>query len=185
MHICIENFIEVDKMETWDLLDENGNKVGQTITKTMQLPDGYYHLGVDVWIKNSEGKYLIQKRSMNKKKLPGKWMATGGSVISGENGIDAVIREVFEELSIKVDTSKLTLLFKSGFNDCINEIWLLEQDIENNSIIMQLDELSDTMWSNKEQIKGMIANDDMINYGNKYIDAVFNEKRFDGILTDI
>ncbi|MFL0270152.1 hypothetical protein [Candidatus Clostridium radicumherbarum] len=43
-------FNKVIEMEIWDLLDKNGDKIGQTITKTMQLPDGYYHLGVDVWI---------------------------------------------------------------------------------------------------------------------------------------
>lgn len=169
-------------METWDLLDKYGNKIDKTIGETMQLPYGYYHLGVDIWIKNSDEKYLIQKRSMIKRRLPGKWMATGGSVLSGENGIDAVERETFEELGIKVNTAKLTFLFKSGFNDCINEIWLLEQDIEINSIRMQLDEVCDVRWSNKEQIKEMIINGDMINYGAKYIEAVFDEKRFDGIL---
>ena len=104
-------------METWDLIDKNGNKTGQTIDKSKGLPYGYYHLGVDLWIRNSEGKYLIQKRSMLKNRLPGKWMATGGSVLSGEVGINAVSREAFEELGIKVDASRLTLLFKFSFND--------------------------------------------------------------------
>jgi isopentenyldiphosphate isomerase len=173
-----------DKMEIWDLLDKNGNKVGKTTGKTMLLPEGYYHLGVDVWIKNSEGKYLIQKRSMIKKRLPGKWMATGGSVLAGESGIDAVVRETFEELGIKVNTSKLTFLFKSGFNDCINEVWLLEENIEISSIRMQLDEVCDIRWLNKEQIREMISIGDMINYGTEYIDAVFDEIRFDSILRD-
>ncbi|HZJ99876.1 MAG TPA: NUDIX domain-containing protein [Tissierellaceae bacterium] len=83
-------------MEIWDLFDEDGNKTGDTIEKTNLLPNGLYHLGVDVWIKNDDDKYLIQKRSMMKRRMPGIWMATGGSVVSGENGINAVIHESFE-----------------------------------------------------------------------------------------
>lgn len=169
-------------METWDLLDENGNKTGKTIDKTINLPNGYYHLGVDIWIKNSEGKYLIQKRSMIKKRLPGKWMSTGGSVLSGEEGIDAVVRETYEELGVKINKSKLMFLFKCRFNDCINEVWLLEQDIDVYSIRMQLDELCDVRWANKEEIKEMIENGEMINYGIEYINIVFDEIKFDDIL---
>ena len=37
-------------MEIWDILDENGNKIGKTMQRGESLPEGFYHLGVDVWI---------------------------------------------------------------------------------------------------------------------------------------
>ena len=169
-------------MEIWDLLDKDGNKTGETIEKTNLLPSGLYHLGVDVWIKNDDGKYLIQKRSMMKKRMPGMWMATGGSVLSGESGSDAVIRESFEELGIEVDTSMLKFLFRNRLSDCINEVWILHQNIEISSINMQLDEVSEVKWVKKEDSTAMIASGTMIDYGSKYIKIVFEGKRAEHIM---
>jgi len=164
-------------MEIWDVLDENGNKTGKVIEKTHQLPKGQYHLGVDVWIKNRKGEYLIQKRAPTKKRMPGKWMTTGGSALHNENGVDAAIRETFEELGIKVDASKLVFLFRYRFNDCINEVWLLQQDIEENSIKLQSSEVSDVKWATENEIIHLIDNQEMIDYGKNYLADVFSERK--------
>jgi len=96
--------------------------------------------------------------------MPGKWMSTGGSVLSGEGGIDAVIRESFEELGIEVDTSKLKFLFRNRLDDCINEVWFLHQNIEISSVNMKLDEVSDVKWASKEEISAMIANTEFCHF---------------------
>lgn len=147
-----------------------------------QLSDGEYHLGVDVWIKNENGEYLIQKRSELKKRLPGIWMATGGAVISRESGIEAVVRETAEEMGVQVDTSKLTLLFKSKFSNCINEIWLLQQNVELSDISMQLNEVSEVKWVSKDEIIEMVMSKEMIDYGMNYINTVFEEKILSNML---
>ena len=41
-------------MELWDLVDEKGNKVGKVINRGEIQPEGTYHVGVDVWIINSD-----------------------------------------------------------------------------------------------------------------------------------
>lgn len=171
-------------MEVWDLLDKNGNKTGESIEKTAILPDGLYHLGVDIWIKNDDGKYLIQKRAVTKKRMPGKWMVTGGSVLSGENGIQAVIRETMEEIGVNIGVSQLKLLFRNRFNDCINEVWLLKQNIQISSIKMQPDEVSDVKLVNKEKIVTMITDKEMVNYGTDYLKSVFEEKVLNHMLIE-
>ena len=81
-------------MEIWDILDSEGNKTGRTMVKGEEkLPEGFYHLGADVWIKNSENKILIQKRSPQKKLSPNVWAMTGGSVIKGETSIETIERD--------------------------------------------------------------------------------------------
>lgn len=87
-------------MEIWDLLDEQGNKTERTIIKGQEIPKGYYHLGADVWIVNSENQILIQKRSPKKKHQPNVWAMTGGSVITGETSLQTIKREVEEELGV-------------------------------------------------------------------------------------
>ena len=52
----------LDKMEIWDILDENGNKTGRTIIRGEKLEVDEYHLVVHIWIINSNGEILIQKR---------------------------------------------------------------------------------------------------------------------------
>ncbi len=56
-------------MELWDLYTENRVKTGETHVRGNPLPKEKYHLVVNVWIKNSEGKYLISKRSKTKLKI--------------------------------------------------------------------------------------------------------------------
>ena len=60
-------------LEIWDLLDENGNKTGKIFERGTPFPEGYYHLGVDVWMVNAKNEILIQKRSPNKRNSPNVW----------------------------------------------------------------------------------------------------------------
>ena len=77
-------------MELWEVLDDNGNATGEIMEKYDQkvFDRGFYHLGADVWIINSDNKILIQKRAKQKKLEPNVWAMTGGSVILGENSIN-------------------------------------------------------------------------------------------------
>lgn len=97
-------------MELWDVYDENRKPLGYTVKREkFDSLNNEYHIVVHIWIKNSKGEYLIQKRSSNKKEGL-KWAWTGGSVLMGENSIDGAVREVKEELGLTVDKEKLTLL---------------------------------------------------------------------------
>ena len=50
-------------MEKRDLYDINRNLTGETIFKSEDIPKDRYIVVVLVFIQNSEGKFLIQKRS--------------------------------------------------------------------------------------------------------------------------
>ena len=84
-------------MEIWDLYNLNGEIIGEHTRGTM-MPENGYHLVVHVWIRNSEGKYLMTKRSANKKTFPLTWECVGGSVLQGEDSFTAALREVREEV---------------------------------------------------------------------------------------
>lgn len=62
-------------MEKRDLYDINRNLTGKTIFKGESIPENNYIIVVLVFIQNSEGKFLIQKRSEIKN---GKYATTGG-----------------------------------------------------------------------------------------------------------
>lgn len=59
------------------------------------------HRVVHVLVFNRRGELLLQKRSMNKDVAPGKWdTSVGGHINPGESLLDAVKREMNEELGI-------------------------------------------------------------------------------------
>ena len=101
-------------MELWEVLDDNGNATGEIMEKYDQkvFDRGFYHLGADVWIINSDNKILIQKRAKQKKLEPNVWAMTGGSVILGENSINTIVREAKEELNIDINADDLKLITK-------------------------------------------------------------------------
>jgi isopentenyldiphosphate isomerase len=169
-------------LEIWDLVDVNGNPTGKTIAKTARLPDGIFHLGVDIWIRNAQGEYLIQKRAATKRRAPNMWMATGGSVLSGESGIEAVCREAHEELRITLNSGTASKLFRVRFDDNINEVWLVHQDITLTSIILKPDEVCDVRWVTQADICELVLAGEMIPYHATYLNAVFDGKLFEEIL---
>ena len=72
--------------------------------------DKSYIVGINNWIINSEGKFLVQQRSLKKKNNPGKWSSTNGLVEMNEEPMDTVIRETGEELGISIDPSQIELV---------------------------------------------------------------------------
>ncbi len=155
-------------MELWDILDEQGNKTGGTIIRGEQLQDGEYHLVVHIWILNDKGEFLIQKRADHLKLMPGLWAATGGSVVSGEDGRTAAIREAKEELGIDVDTANMTRLRTIKRNNNFAEVWLVKQNVSMEDIVLQVEEVSDAKWVGKEELENMIKAGVLNNYGEEY-----------------
>lgn len=145
-------------MELWDLLDENRNKTGKTLVRGEELPKGLYHAGVDIWIRNSKGELLIQKRSNEKESYPGMWAMTGGSIISGESSINAAHRETLEELGIDIDISKLEFLFTVKTKKTFIDSYLYEVDIDVKDLKLQAEEVQDAKWFTVEEIDELTRN---------------------------
>ncbi len=63
----------------------------------------YIGVGGGIFIFNKKGEVLLGKRGKNVKNEAGWWSKPGGTVKFGEKAIDAMKREIKEELDIKVD----------------------------------------------------------------------------------
>ncbi len=87
--------------ELIDITDEKGNALGASRTRGEIHAKGLWHREVHIWIYDSRGDVLLQKRSMQKDTWPGKWdVATAGHVSAGETPEQAALKEMREEIGI-------------------------------------------------------------------------------------
>ncbi len=149
-------------MELWDLYTENRELTGKTHIRGEKIPNGFFHLVVHIWIKNSKGRWLISQRAADRPTFPLKWECVGGSVLKGETSLQGAIREVKEEVGIDLSPESGKLLFSrvrktvdgKPFND-IMEVWLFEYDGEVNLKNALSAEVKTTKWVTAEEFKAL------------------------------
>lgn len=146
---------ELQKTELWDIYDINRNKTGRTVERGKPMSQDEYHIVVNVWIKNSNGKWLISKRSPNKH-YGNFWECCGGSVVSGEDSLTAAIREAKEELGVELIPENGHLFTSSvrqyrTFPDFL-DVWVFNQDIDINTVVLQKGETCDVKWVTSEEV---------------------------------
>ena len=148
-------------MELVDILNERKEFMGYTKDRK-ELEFGEYRLSVHIWITNSKGEFLIQKRAENKFPFPNMWNETGGAALAGESSFDACIREFQEELGIKANTNKVELVGTiKRVKECI-DIWHIEQEIDLKDINIQLEEVSEVKWVTLDEIKELIKSKEFV-----------------------
>ncbi len=161
--------------EIWDILNENGNVTGKTTVRGIgALKPGEYHLVVHIWITSDDGKILIQKRSQNKKLMPGEWAATGGAAISGEDSFKAASRELFEELSISSSKETLKKLFRLKRRNSLLDVWTIKCNTPVSKLQLQESEVAEAKWVSLTELKSMIKKGEFHNYGKEYFDKLFS-----------
>lgn len=139
-------------MEFRDLYDANKNVTGKTFIKGEQIPDGYFYLIVAIFIENSKGEFLLQKRVERK---GGQWSTTSGHPKAGENSLEGILEEAREELGIDLSNEKLEL-FETWVNkDQFFDIYYLKKDIALDEITTQEEEVDGVKWASIEEIESL------------------------------
>ena len=93
-------------MEYIDVLDENGVKTGEILSRREIHKRGLWHRAIVVAVINEKNEILLQQRSMNKDKNPGLWdISVAGHVSAGQDAISAAVREIYEEISVSIKPS--------------------------------------------------------------------------------
>ena len=146
-------------VELWDILDENGNSTGRLHERGKPMRRGEYHLVVHVWVMNSKGEFLISRRSEDRGH---KWHTTGGAAVIGDDSFSTALKETREEIGVKLDPQK-GVFFKrfkwprvqdeGGF---LTDVWLFRQDVDINETVLQVEEVCDIMWADREKIMQMV-----------------------------
>ncbi|MBP3672492.1 MAG: NUDIX domain-containing protein [Oscillospiraceae bacterium] len=147
-------------MELWDLYTIDRKQAGKTHIRGQEIPEGYYHLVVHVWIKNSRGEYLISQRAASRPTFPLQWECVGGSVIAGEDSLSGALREVKEEVGLDLSPDSGSLIFTKtrsiiggkAYQD-IMDVWLFHYDGDVCLSNATTDEVAQAQWMTPAQIQ--------------------------------
>lgn len=154
-------------MELWDLYTKYRENTKKEWIRGEIIPEGFFHLVVHVWIRNSKGEYLISRRAPTRPTFPLLWECAGGSVIKGESSIEGALRETKEEIGIDLRPEDGKILFSKirginvmdegkGFND-IMDVWLFTYDGALRLQDATTDEVSACRWMTIPEIQTLQA----------------------------
>ena len=165
-------------MELWDVYNIERIKTGETMERGEAYKEGAYHLVVHACIFNSKGEMLIQQRQSFKKGWPNLWDITvGGSVTAGESSHNAIEREMWEEIGLKLDLQNvrphMTTNFEFGFDD----IYLIEKDVDINELKLQYEEVQNVQWATLDEIFEKIDNGTFIPYHKSLLQLFFDMRK--------
>ena len=151
-------------MELWDLYTADRQLTGRTHIRGEEIPDGYHHLCVHVWIRNSKGEYLISQRAASRPTFPLMWECVGGSVTVGEDSLTGALRETKEEVGVDLDPAAGKVVFsrtRPWFHD-IMDVWLFEYDGEVDLSRATTDEVAQVKWMTVDEIRTLNESGDLV-----------------------
>lgn len=147
-------------MEYFDILNKDGSKSGHIAPKGEILSNGQYYLGVHAYIHNSKGEFLLQQRSKTKEFLPGGWDIHMGHVIAGETSKAAIIREIHEELGIKIENLNFVKRITWQKYNHFIDIYTVCEDIDICNLTLQKSEVENVKYISKDEMIKLIRNMD-------------------------
>lgn len=173
--------------EMIDILDEKGNLTGEKKLKILTHKDGSWHQTSHVWIFNSKGEILLQKRAKNKSSYPGLWdISAAGHLSAGETPEKGALRELFEELGINADSTKLKRIEVrkivqhepklNFFNNEFAHVYILKFDGSIKNIVLKDGEVECVKFIPLNEFESDIRNlkrsKNYVPHGQYYIDIV-------------
>jgi 8-oxo-dGTP pyrophosphatase MutT (NUDIX family) len=147
--------------EIWDVYDKHRELTGRLHRRIDPLPPGDYHLVVDIWILNSDGKFLVTKRSPNKG-FANMWECTSGSAVAGDDSLTAALREVKEETGLILHPSAGKRAFTVYGDEFFLDIWLFRQNFELSDVVLQEGETCDAKIASQNEILTMIKKGEFV-----------------------
>jgi isopentenyldiphosphate isomerase len=153
--------------EYLDILNSDGTSAGYTATKKEAHEKGLWHRAAHVWFVNSKNEILLQKRADDIESHPGEYdISAAGHLTAGDTFMKGAIREIEEELGIKLEEKDLIKIGElhnestqhedKYINKEYNDIYVVKKDIIISDLIIQESEVSLVKYISIEEFKKWI-----------------------------
>jgi len=137
-------------MEYVDICDEGGRVIGRAPRAEVHASRAW-HRGVHLFLFNSRGELLVEKRSAGKDKYPGHWdCSLCGHIPSGSDFDETLRRELREELGIAPGVEKL-VLFRMSYGPNDNMINALYRCTYDGPVKPERSEIDEIRWLRPEE----------------------------------
>ncbi len=148
--------------EFFDIVNDSDEVIGYA-SRSEVHKRGLKHRSVHLLIFNKQGSVLLQKRSMEKDTFPGTWdSSVSGHVDSGENYDEAVIRESWEELGVKLEGVPEKIFKVDACKETDNEFSWIYRYFSEGPFSPNVDEISEIKWFSIETLDDSNLHDSTI-----------------------
>lgn len=153
--------------EQFDIFDQNNKSLGRQRTRDevhKYLKD--WHRATHIWIFNNKHQILCQQRSLEKDSNPGKWQSFfGGHLKAGETYEQSALKELKEELGIKINSSCLEPLYirKSDTAKHFSQVYVLKLDKNISEFSFDDNEVEKVEWFEIKDLKKAINKQEFCN----------------------
>ena len=157
-YVEIDNFDEAPELTMTYF--ENGEKTYRNDGIVSIKEKGLYYGLVGMWIINSKGQILLQKRSANKKSNPNMWAMCAGHIQTCETYDEAVIRETREEIGLRLEKKDIKPLLEIADGAKLYKGYYTLCDWAIQNFKRQESEVSELKWIDFETFKTMYKKGD-------------------------
>ena len=171
--------------EIWDAYDKDGNKLGFDQFRDELIPEGVYHIVVEIYTVTENNEVLITKRHQSKPWAVLKWEITVGSILKGETPEQGAIRELKEETGIEVTDSDLNFVYSYICKNIpsIYKCFVVLINKEKTRIQLQEEETIDYRYLPYSEFKQFIKTDDYVDWVSERF--YIHEKLFDKMIIEV
>jgi isopentenyldiphosphate isomerase len=148
-------------------VDENNSPI-EPLPRSTVHATGVWHRTTDIWVYNSKGQILCNKRSTLKDSSPGLWdLSFGGHVLAGTESVQSAIDELREESGIAAFEKDLELIFILR-DDALNKLnrqfryvyaYRWNGDLE--QLCLEADEVDEVAWFDIESLRDELIHDEV------------------------
>lgn len=143
-------------MELLDVYNEEGKTIGKIVprgTKKEKYNKGEHIAIVQIFIENSDGKFLLEKTAKDK---GFKYLPIGGHIISGETPLEGIIRETKEEVGLNLNEKEL---YDMGFyiiDFPVRFIYYMKKDLNLSELKLQPEEVESVSYKSPTEMFELI-----------------------------
>lgn len=152
------NVTMINKNELLFVVDENNNPIEPKPRQEVHQK-GYWHRVSHIWVVNSKGQILCQRRSLLKDSSPGKWESFfGGHLGPGVDYLDGARRELREELGLDLPADKFTFLtlYRREAGKEYQAVYFIKWDGDMSSIQVEEEEIDQLKWYDRTELESIL-----------------------------